>query len=285
VKGLGCGKYWTVAGNVTWGCTPASEACLNCYAKRQHDRYHDAGVNRAASVPGLYRAPFEQVQMRPKVMDDFAKWKNEVVFVDNMSDLFEPRVPFEYIGEVFQTIYKNPQNTYLILTKRAYRMKSFFEWFSARYGLLDIPHKPFTELFPNVWLGVTAENQQRADERIPLLLDTPAAHRWVSVEPMLGPIEFDCWNCDGKEDGCIRTGCDHPFEHDAKLDLVIAGGESGAGARPTRGEWFESLYNQCHAAGVRYVHKQSGDAYMDNPVSYTVDPEAFRQPFVGRGVA
>jgi protein gp37 len=284
------GKYWTKAGNVTWGCTPASEACANCYAKRQHDRYHEAAIKRAAAVPGLYRAPFEQVQQRPKAMQDFAKWKGEVVFVSNMSDLFHPDVPFEYIGKVFAEMIKNRHNTYLILTKRADRMREFMkdcafriDMESSRIGG-DID---FKDVFDHIWLGVTAENQQRAYERIPLLADTPAVHRWVSCEPLLGPIDLTLSDTLHTHEWKAAPGLTYNVYGQLidKLDLVIAGGESGSRARQTDAEWLWNLYEQCKAADVRFYLKQFGDNYHD----YEADPHmafypksVYEQPFIGR---
>jgi len=185
--------------------------------------------------------------------------------VGNMCDLFHKDVPFEYIAGVFGHMNKS-KHTFLILTKRAGRMKAFIEWFKDYW--LGGDHAfgdawPYE--YPTVWLGVTAENQARAGERIPLLLETPAAHRWLSTEPLLGPINLSeipigkdheaVYPLNGKilVNGLCGGAYLNPY---TKLDLVITGGESGRNARPMAYNWVKGLKDQCDAANVKFHFKQ-----------------------------
>jgi protein gp37 len=158
------------------------------------------------------------------------------VFVNSMSDLFHEAVPFEFVNEVFAVMSMTPQHTYQILTKRPERM--------AKYMLLRMGRRPL----PNVWLGTSVENQTTADERIPHLLRCPAAVRFLSCEPLLGPISFSV-KCPPEYQPHIR--------HD-RIGWVITGGESGPGARPCNVEWIRSIVLRCKAAQVPVFVKQLG---------------------------
>ncbi len=186
------------------------------------------------------------------------------VFVCSMGDLFHEQVPDEFIAAVFDVMTQEGGNhhTYQVLTKRPARALDFL----TRYYLNGrVPP------LPNVWIGVTAEDQERADERIPLLLQTPAAVRFVSIEPMLGQIDLWAIN-DGSwydHEGATQynalTGAawwggtgDHGLGGGPKLDWVICGGESGPGARPMSPEWARQLRDSCADAGVPFLFKQWG---------------------------
>jgi protein gp37 len=281
-------KYWTNQINPVSGCTPASEACANCYARDLHERF------RAAEKPvEFYSKPFGEVTLHPeqlKKFDQIARMKeSQVVFVGNMCDLFHEDVPDEYILNVFRKIHsdkyrwlnsggKLKPNTFIILTKRAQRMRDFI---TSQWAYLEDENRSFAREFPTLWLGVTAENQQRANERIPMLLDTPAAHRWVSVEPMLGPITLAAPWVDNARYG------NHLGMRSGGIDLIIAGGESGRRARPSKRDWFIDLHHQCIAACTRFYLKQWGDAYEDKQSvmrdsARFFEPEAFEQPFIGK---
>ena len=176
------------------------------------------------------------------------------IFVNSMSDLFHESIAEETIDRVFAVMALTPHHTYQVLTKRAERMRTYLGghgtatgriWFQAMQiaGAVGIPAEkagPCMERvpLPNVWLGVSCERQQEAEERIPQLLATPAAVRWISAEPPLWPLRLDGW---------LRSK-----PHDTVLDWVVAGGESGPGARPAHPDWFRSLRDQCAAAGVLY---------------------------------
>lgn len=222
--------------NPVTGCTKISEGCLNCYAERITKRFWDK--------------PFSQIVCHKDRLDQPSHWRDpRRIFVCSMSDLFHPDVPDEFIWSVFDEISHNRRHTYIILTKRPERMKVWFEKHSRRFWHYHAPDEPQHEYVsapwpdPRIWLGVTAETQMRADERIPILLQIPAAVHFVSVEPMLSGI--DLWQyLKGNRD--ISKG----------LDWVICGCESGPGARPMMAEWPYELMVQCQNAGVPFFHKQ-----------------------------
>lgn len=237
----------------TWnpitGCSKISDGCKNCYAERMAKR-----------LAGRFGYPADEPfrpTLHPDRLNDPRKWKkHRRVFVCSMSDLFHEEVPNEWRIKVFNAmatdIFLPCKHTYLILTKRPENMKRFFD-LNTKVGD-PVP-------WPNVWLGVTAENQEQYDKRIPLLLQIPAAVRFVSIEPMLGPIDVKKWlfhdDCDHYDcDGDCPVGLNPPF---AGIDWVICGGESGPGARPVHPDWVRSLRDQCQAAGVPFFFKQWGE--------------------------
>ena len=174
-----------------------------------------------------------------------------------MSDLFHQDIHDDFIGRVFRTMARAPQHTFQVLTKRAERMQRLLTHPKMRGFVGDAPWP-----LPNVWIGVSVEDQATADERIPLLLDTPAAVRWISAEPLLGPVSLT------KEYLSMKCGGTYPFrslgdEHRTKLidllDWVVVGGESGPKARPMHPEWARGLRDQCSAAGVPFLFKQWGE--------------------------
>lgn len=199
--------------------------------------------------------PFKVTLHPLKLMDPGLLVKPRKIFVNSMSDLFHKDVPDSFIAEVFNRMMFFNQHTFIVLTKRAERMQS---WVSSHF---KFP-------VPNVWLGVSAENQQYADERIPFLLHTPATVRLVSIEPMLGPVDLmpflKCEMVKGPEIG-YPTGTIHGVDNPPKqygarlrssLDWVICGCESGPGARPADIEWAASLMYQCQDAHVPFFFKQ-----------------------------
>lgn len=242
----------------TWnpitGCTPISEGCQNCYAKRMANR-----------LRGRYGYPADdpfRVTFHPDRLDQPLKWKKpRMIFVVSMGDLFHGDVIVHNGIRVLGHAAEAPQHTYLFLTKRPATMKTVMAYF---WGKRQMPR--------NWWLGVTAENQQRADERIPILLRIPAAVRFVSYEPALGQVEFthiqhenlveiDALN---GSHGVIRP---HQGKNDC-LDWIIAGGESGPGARPAHPDWFRSVRDQCKAAGVPFFFKQWGNFVCSYDAGY-----------------
>jgi len=166
------------------------------------------------------------------------KWKKPCrIFVCSMGDLFHQDVPDKFIELVWQTMYEAKQHVFMVLTKRPERM---LDWISRSMYLSNAP-------LQNVWLGTSVENQATADERIPILIETPAVIRFVSVEPMLGPvIAHEYMRGFGR------------FYTDTALDWVICGGESGPGARPMHPDWARDLRDQCQQASVPYFFKQQG---------------------------
>jgi protein gp37 len=181
-----------------------------------------------------------------------------------MGDLFHDDVPDEFIRKAFQTMGDASQHTFIILTKRPERMRKIISGFLNEKDFATLTgstEPPFP--WPNVWLGVSVENQSTSDERIPLLLQTPAAVRFISVEPLLGPIDLKL----GPFPPCSHKGCYNHITHSCEgcgrrqgklpIDWVIVGGESGPGARPMHPDWVRSLRDQ--AADVPFFFKQYGE--------------------------
>ena len=320
---------WTES---TWnpvvGCSIVSPGCTNCYAMKTAARNEAMGISRydgtTRVVNGnvvwtgkLVQAP-ESTLLQP-----LKRKKPTTYFVNSMGDLFHEDCPDAWIDRVFAVMALTPQHTYQVLTKRAERMRDYIiacgatlgrqaelraqiesidldiaEIDQARSRVSGVVGKHWKPL-PNVWLGVSTERQQEADERIPLLLQTPAAVRFISAEPLLGPLdvrpwlsdESGCEHCDDDDGGgtprCHRDNIPRDqqcpekfavFEHDEgpldadgapawirprriSLDWVIAGGESGANARPMHPDWARSLRDQCAAASVPFFMKQWGNWY------------------------
>ena len=205
---------WTDA---TWnpvtGCTQISPGCAHCYAKTFAERFR--------GVPGHpYERGFEPQLRRERIKQPLRWKKPRTIFVNSMSDLFHEAVPDEYIHEVFEVMAAADQHRYQVLTKRAERLAQL------------APSLPWPD---HVWMGVSVENQ-RWTSRIAPLRGTPAAIKFLSCEPLLGPLELDL-------DG---------------IDWVIAGGESGPGARPMRPDWVRAVRDQCLESGTPFFFKQWG---------------------------
>lgn len=184
------------------------------------------------------------------------RWKKpRRVFVSSMSDLFHEALPDQDVADVFRVMSRATWHTFQVLTKRAERMAAIMPRIVATFGPL-----------PNVWLGVSVENQAAADKRIPFLLSTPAAVRFLSCEPLLGPVDlsaflscpFDGGSIDAHPKICDRCGRSHEI-HRPSTDWVIVGGESGPGARPMHPDWARGIRDACTAAGVAFFFKQWGD--------------------------
>jgi protein gp37 len=206
---------WT---EMTWnpvtGCTKVSEGCRHCYAERMALRLRAMGNRRYAK--GFEVTLHDDLVDLPRTLQ-----QPRVIFVNSMSDLFHEDVPEEFIGRVFETMAACPQHTFQVLTKRSRRLRHMAE------------RLPWPK---NVWIGVSVENQ-RVLGRIDDLRHVPAAVRFLSCEPLLGPMD------DVDLDG---------------IAWVIVGGESGPGARPMKPEWVESILKQCRRAQVAFFFKQWG---------------------------
>ena len=214
--------------NQTWnpvvGCSRVSPGCDNCYMFALFPRL------KAMRVPGYEEGP-EQVRMMPKRLSEPYKWrKPRMVFVNSMSDLFHSRVPFEFITQVFDAMCASPQHTYQILTKRPGRVDAWWKMHAGRYGWKWPAH---------VWIGTSVESQKYAP-RVKVLERVPAPIRFVSAEPLLGPLDLSAY-----------------LDLDA-VQWVIVGGESGHKARPMAIEWAQSLRDQCARHGVPFFLKQLG---------------------------
>lgn len=252
---MSTGISWT---DETWnpvvGCEKVSQGCKNCYAKTLHDLRHKAYLaGKLQNIP-QYAHPFETVQLMPDRLPKPHTWKKpRRVFVNSMSDLFHDDVPDAFIAEIFTVMAEEERHTFQILTKRPARMLRWFEEYlpEACSGEQPAPIWPL----PNVWLGVSVENQAAADERIPLLLQTPAAIRFLSCEPLLGPLDLALWL---EEEGFIDDRYCPP------LDWVIVGGESGQKARETMLSSIESIVAQCELEGVACWIKQLGRHPFDD---------------------
>lgn len=284
---------WT---DFTWnpvtGCTPISEGCHNCYAEKVAKRFNRKhcsscygrgglaiGSSQDAREPGFALCPecngkmehdYFEVQLHPYRLDAPLKRKKpSKIFVCSMGDLFHEDVSDYFILKVFETMAKCQQHMFQILTKRPRRMLELlrevtFESRNDSFYALTNDMESITPL-PNVWLGVTCENQKAADERIPLLLQTPAAVRFVSAEPLLGLIDFERILKDKEvEIDALngKHGLIRPLQgKNEKIDWIIAGGETGPGARECREDWIKSIYDQCQAAKVPFFFKQYGKKF------------------------
>ena len=207
-----------------------------------------------------------EVRLWEKALADPLHWREpRKIFVNSEGDLFHESIPDEWIDRVLAVMALCPQHTFQVLTKRAARMRDY---------CCDPRHSgEIVWPLPNVWKGCSCERQQEADERIPLLLQTPAAIRFISAEPLLGPIDLwkylngsrGCANCgDGQLDGQC---CGDPLIVDEiPLDWVIVGGESGPDARPMHPQWTTDIRDQCLGAGVPFFFKQWGAWIPSNPI-------------------
>ena len=206
---------WTES---TWnpitGCTKHSEGCANCYAERMAFRLQAMGLQK-------YKNAF-QLQLHPEVLEDPLKIKkSQMIFVCSMSDIFHKDVPDEYIVEIFKVMNKAHWHTFQVLTKRADRIKAIADKVNWT---------------PNIWLGVTVENANNLN-RISYLSNSPASVKFLSIEPLLGPLP------------------NIPLKN---IDWAIVGGESGPNARPIKPEWVREIRDQCIRSNVDFFFKQWG---------------------------
>lgn len=261
-------KVW----NPVTGCTKISPGCQHCYAERMSKRL----AGRFGYPAGN---PFA-VTLHPERLDEPLHWrKPSRIFVCSMGDLFHDDVPDRFIDQLFWEMgHTHQRHTFLILTKRPERMR---DWLLKAYR----ENAPYT----NVRLGVTAENQEQADKRIPILLEIPATVRFVSIEPMLGPvdltqIEFDKYTRMNVLEGAgisLRSQAQSiPNAFCNKLDQVICGGETGPGARPMHPDWARQDRDQCQAAGVKFFFKQHGEWVPNDQRWHDHDHLSFTQKHI-----
>lgn len=255
---------WTDASwPVTVGCDHISAGCDNCYAARlASGRLAHQPVYAGLAEHGKFNGT---VRCLPERLDWPSKWrKPRRIFVCSMSDLFHQAVPDEFIAKVFAAMASSPRHTFQVLTKRHDRMRSLVGSDDFRKSVQRrIPSGEDWPL-PNVWLGVSAEDQHWAEIRVHALLRTPAAVRWVSAEPLLGPI--DLRNLRARNGALIDALCGDVKSPGGEIyaacpgsvSWVVAGGESGAGARPMHPDWARALRDQCQSARVPYLFKQWG---------------------------
>lgn len=238
----------------TWnpitGCSVASPGCTNCYAMRLAgtrlaDHPSRAGLTKEVNGNHVWTG---EVRLNEYWLYQPIRWnKPRMIFVCAHGDLFHESVPVEWIVQVFAVMIAAPQHTYQVLTKRSARMRQVMQWLyeteegsdalvEAVESFAPETDLDFTVPPEHIWMGVSAEDQQRWDERVENLRDTPAAVRWVSAEPLIGPI----------------------MPNLAAIDWVVVGGESGPGARPMHPDWARDLLNACYLLGVPFLFKQWG---------------------------
>ena len=270
---------WTDATwNALYGCSRVSEGCRNCYAERHIHRFAGPGQRHEGLtvIRGGRPGWTGEIQLRPDRLEIPLRWQgSKRVFVNSLSDLFHENVPFEFIAASFGVMAVAKRHQFQLLTKRPERAAEFFEWLSKdlHHKINDavqemVPRLADVAVFPtqkhgmvpdvpwplsNVWLGVSVEDQKTAEERIPILMECPAAVRWISAEPLLGPIDLD-----------KVPGAD-------QLQWVVVGGESGPSARPMDPAWVEMVCEWCKDNGVPKNFKQFG-LLENNPNSN--DPTA-----------
>lgn len=271
---------WTDA---TWnpvtGCSVVSPGCTNCYAMKLAGtrlRNHPSRVGLTA--PSLAGPVWNgEVRFNEEWIGQPLRWKRpRMIFVCAHGDLFHESVPFHVIDKVFSVMALAPQHTFQVLTKRSDRMRGYLSdpWTYRRWKLTydpawfprDLSNVPAVfpaAPLPNVWLGVSVEDNERRN-RIADLLDTPAAVRFVSAEPLLGPLDLSTFDISNDTEiaplGWRWLDRLNPGEQEAtRLNWVICGGESGRGARPMHPEWARSLRDQCEEAGVSFFFKQWGE--------------------------
>lgn len=280
----------------TWnpivGCSVVSPGCTNCYAMRMAGRLEAMSIaheGKHGGDPGPlvhYRGTTEETRAgdvwtgklamasEKTLSAPLRRKKPTTYFVNSMGDLFHEDVPDEWIDQVFAVMALCPQHRFQVLTKRAERMRDYLtapDLFD-RIWTLECEHHE-AEMIPsalplaNVWMGISAEDQRRANDRIPILLETPAAIRFVSLEPLLGPINLTNISYSPWARCALTGGLWNPKTSQSKpptsvtgikLDWVIVGGESGPGARPFDVRWAHKIVGQCQDANVPVFVKQLG---------------------------
>jgi protein gp37 len=281
-----CTETW----NPVVGCSKISTGCLNCYAERMANRLAyqwekrtwtnvpPESITAYHSVVGKYKEPDGIGTMMcgwtgrtvfvKSALEKPLHWrKSKMIFVCSMGDLFHESVPFAWIDEVIAVASLCPQHIFMLLTKRPKNMMTYFSPENPRYSagkVCDLLPDGFGGFDPdinwppnNLWIGVTAETQARVAERIPVLLKIPAARRFVSIEPMLGPVDISGFlpKCSYFCDHDIDGGGHRPGQG---LDWVICGGETGPGARAMDLQWARDLRDQCTHSRVPFFFKKVG---------------------------
>lgn len=257
--------------DATWnpvaGCTRVSPGCERCYIdwappfRVEGRHFVDAAGQRSNAIGSS-----TGVRLHPERLDQPIRWRRpRRIFVCSLADLFHDQVPDAYIARVWAVMALARQHTFQVLTKRPARMRAllssglFQRWVEehASTEAGRIVNCPWP--LPNVWVGVTAEDQPRADQRVPILMETPAAVRFLSCEPLLGPVALSRLHayCPTHDfaGGFCTGGCP-----DVRIpNWVIVGGESGPGARPMHPDWARALRDQCQGLRVPFLFKQWGE--------------------------
>jgi protein gp37 len=282
-------KVW----NPLRGCTIRSKGCANCYAMYQANRYKGKGMPFEGLVRSTPSGPrwTGAITLVPKDLTKPLHWRKPArIFVNSMSDLFHEAVPFPYIAAMIGVMAACPQHVFLVLTKRPEVALEFFTWFdghqnlngswpsrpqlAARYAQAAtgerIESQTVQWLPPNIWFGVSAEDQDTADERIPRLLQCPGSVHWLSAEPLLSSIDLRAEWLPGSQLG-------------RKLRWLVIGGESGPRARPIDIECIHMLVQQARAANVAVFVKQLGEVWARKLVSIPGSHRVRRQSLHKKG--
>jgi protein gp37 len=265
---------WTDATWNPWvGCTKISPACDHCYAavstaartlahRLGIETLWGAGIHRYRTSEANWQQPLKWNDRHAEFYAQHGRRRR--VFCASLADVFDNEVPAQWRSDLFKLIDSTKNLDWLLLTKRIGNVRNLTRGVSA---------------WPNVWLGATICNQEEADRDIPKLLATPARVRFLSIEPMLGPIDLSTWIGDRQKDVIARRLAGLPYERHF-VDWVIAGGESGHHARPMHPAWARSIRDQCRDAGVPFLFKQWGE-WGPNIEYPTAD--AYRWP-IGNGM-
>jgi len=257
-------SYLTHTWNPVTGCSPVGPACDNCWARRMATRLHGR-CGYPADEP--FRVTCHHDRLDEK---DLRARDKRIIGVCFMGDLFHPDVTDEFRDQVIARAEWFPQHVFMLLTKRSDNQNRYFNDLRTQKRIASICGDSTGESLedgwrkwplPNLWPGVSVSNQDDADERVTLLLQTPAAHRWVSYEPALGPVDFS-WClplrcCSGQDCACQGM----PINPPPYLDFIATGGETGPGARPAHPDCFRKVRDDCAAAGVKFHLKHLGKWY------------------------
>ena len=276
--------------NVITGCSPVSPGCANCYAAQLAGtrlKHHPSRAGLTKVVNGLPTWTGE-VRFNEQWLDQPLRWKKpRRIFVCAHGDLFHEKVQDEWLDKIFSVMAQATQHTFQVLTKRPERMLEYLKTSDMATG--GFTYRDST-VIPNVWLGVTAENQEQANRRIPLLIETPAAKRFVSIEPMIGPVDLTdirlkTINGKTKQPDSIGLNSLRPTmlqPSGVMLDWVICGGESGNNARPMHSDWVRSLRDQCKDAEVPFFFKQWGELWPYEQGQWVSEAEKYAADPYGR---
>lgn len=269
------------------GCTKVSPGCANCYAEARNRRFAGGanwgpGAPRRRTSEANWRQPLRWND-QPLQLDEKNGHRHARVFCASLADWLDEEVPIEWFCDLLALINETDNLDWLLLTKRPENFEKRIAavlalgireagpaWYVAQCWSCEVPP-------PNVWLGTTVEDQARADERIPHLLRIPARVRFLSCEPLLGPVDLDRWvfNRAAVVERVAAKMLLNEHQADAITDhvrvhWVICGGESGPGARPMHPAWARSLRDQCAASGVAFFFKQWGEWLPDDQRGFTL---------------
>lgn len=244
--------------NFWWGCTKVSPGCRNCYAEGVDARWGKGESHWGKGAPRrkIKSAVSDAFKLNRKAEKEGRRLR---VFSLSMGDWLDPEVPIEWLVEMLDTIRQTPHLDWLLLTKRPELFRYRLHHIYCNLGLIESDTEGFPEFLinwythgeppQNVWIGTSVEDQHRAEQRIPELLKIPAWRRFLSCEPLLGPVNLGDFNRHPRAPWETKFGA---------LHWVIVGGESGPKARPMHPRWVRNIQAQCHEAGAPFFFKQHG---------------------------